>query len=472
MPNLLASLKEVNMIIKYYAALRELVTLRVFLIFWFGQLLSLMGSGVTAFALDLWVYQKTGSVTQFALVSLSITLPRIVIAPIAGVFVDRWDRRLTMFWSNCAAGLLTLLIALLFSIGQLQVWQIVIITILISISAVFQNLAGMAAVNTLVPDEHLSRGVSLIQIGQAASTLFAPVIAGTLVLTIKMQGVFLIDFASYLVFVGILLLVRFPNVLTETESEATKPTQGWAGLRNDLVYAWQYTLGRLDLLAFLLYTTAINFVVGFVAILLVPMLLTFISPADAGLTMTTSGFGLLFGSLLVGVFGGAKRQVRLVLLSGFCLGLFIMGAGFRADRIMITAAIFGAMSSFTVLGGLGQVLLLKTIPAAVQGRIFGLQGMIVGSCVPLSALLSGPLADQVFEPLLAKNGALANSLGHIIGVGSGRGIACMFILLGIMQIIITILFSGYRPLWLLDRISIQQPKALDGDNVAITISHR
>ena len=98
--------------------------LRVFIIVFFGQFISLIGSGVTSFALDLWIYQKTGSVTQFALVALFTTLPPILVSPIAGAFVDRWDKRRTMILSDCSAGLATFFIAVLFVTSRLQVWQI------------------------------------------------------------------------------------------------------------------------------------------------------------------------------------------------------------------------------------------------------------------------------------------------------------------------------------------------------------
>jgi DHA3 family macrolide efflux protein-like MFS transporter len=85
---------------------------RAFLLIWSGQVVSLTGSGLTGFALGVWVYQRTGSVTQFALISLFTSLPGIVFSPIAGALVDRWDRRWAMLISDAGAGLCTLSVAL------------------------------------------------------------------------------------------------------------------------------------------------------------------------------------------------------------------------------------------------------------------------------------------------------------------------------------------------------------------------
>jgi len=85
--------------------------MRVFIIVWLGQLVSLVGSGLTSFALGLWVYEQSGSVTQFALIGLFTALPNIVLSPLAGALVDRWDRRWAMILSDTGAGLCTLIMA-------------------------------------------------------------------------------------------------------------------------------------------------------------------------------------------------------------------------------------------------------------------------------------------------------------------------------------------------------------------------
>ena len=97
-----------------------------FFLIWFGQLISLTGSGLTGFALGVWVYQQTGSVTQFALISLLTSLPGIIFSPIAGALVDRWDRRMAMILSDTGASVCTLSIALLLWAGRLEVWHIYI----------------------------------------------------------------------------------------------------------------------------------------------------------------------------------------------------------------------------------------------------------------------------------------------------------------------------------------------------------
>ena len=93
-------------------------SVRIFIVVWLGQFVSLVGSGLTSFALGLWVYERTGSVTQFALIGLFTVLPGVILSPLAGALVDRWDRRWVMILSDTGAGFCTLMMALLFFTGQ------------------------------------------------------------------------------------------------------------------------------------------------------------------------------------------------------------------------------------------------------------------------------------------------------------------------------------------------------------------
>jgi MFS transporter, DHA3 family, macrolide efflux protein len=117
----------------------------LFILIWFGQLVSLIGSGLTSFALGVWVYQRTGSVTQFSLIYLFALLPGILISPVAGALVDRWNRRWCMILSDSCGGLCTVAIAFLLAIGHLEIWHIYLIACLYSVFRAFQLPAYSAA---------------------------------------------------------------------------------------------------------------------------------------------------------------------------------------------------------------------------------------------------------------------------------------------------------------------------------------
>jgi MFS family permease len=147
--------------------------MRTFVLVWVGQLISLLGTHLTGFALGVWVFQRTGSVTQFALISVCTTLPGIIISPLAGALVDRWERRWAMILSDSGAGLSTLVIALLLLSNHLEIWHIYIATAVGSIFNAFQWPAYTAAITLLVPKRHLGRASGMTQLGEAVALIAA-----------------------------------------------------------------------------------------------------------------------------------------------------------------------------------------------------------------------------------------------------------------------------------------------------------
>ena len=421
------------------------IGMRVFILIWFGQLVSLIGSGLTGFALGVWMYQRTGSVTQFALISLSTTLPFIVISPLAGALVDRWNRRWIMILSDSGAGLSTGAIALLLVTGRLETWHIYLATATSSTFSAFQWPAYIATTTLLVPKQHLGRASGMTQLGQALAQLISPVLAGILLGSIKLQGVILLDFATFLFALVTLLLVRFPDAKTTAAGEAGKDS-----LLRSAAYGWTYITARPGLLALLIFFTLSNFLVGVVEVLTTPLVLSFASAAVLGIILSIGGTGMLVGSLVISTWGGPQRRINNVF--GFMLlgGLCILVAGLRTSVPLFALAAFFFFLGLPIINGSSQVIFQKKVAPNVQGRVFALNGAIAGASLPLAYAIAGPLADRVFEPLMAPNGPLAGSIGQIIGVGPGRGIGLLFIVMGALTILVTLAAYQYPRLRLVE----------------------
>jgi len=139
------------------------------------------------------------------------------------------------------------------------------------------------------------------------------------------------------------------------------------------------------------------------------------------------------------------------LLSGTLIfGVFLSLIGLTPNMFLIAGAIFGAQFIGPLMGGCYQAICQSKVPADVQGRVFATLQMMSVGLMPLSTLLVGPLADKVFEPLLAVGGPLAGNLGRVVGVGTGRGIGLIFIMMGILIVLSVIVSSFYPRLRLLD----------------------
>lgn len=419
--------------------------MRTFTIIWFGQLISLLGSGLTSFALSVWVFQSTGSVTLLTFASLSAVLPIIVLSPLTGALVDRWDRRWVMILSDSGAALSTLFIALLLLAGRLEVWHIYVAVAVIGTCTAFQRPAYSASITLLVPNERLGRANGMVQSALAISNLISPVMAGVLIALIQAQGVILIDFVTFLFAVTTLLIVRIPRPRATTRDEAKR-----SSLRREVTYGLTYVTARPGLAGLLILYAVNNFLVATVGVLATPLVLGFTSAAVLGTLLSIGGIGMLVGSVVMSAWGGPKRRIY-GLLGFFPLcGLAIVLAGLRPSALLIAVGGFIAFFSAPIVNSSTRAIFQSKVALDVQGRVFAVMQMIAGSTAPMAYLVAGPLADHVFEPLLATNGPLAGSIGQIIGVGPGRGIGLLFILAGILLILATAIGYLYPRLRLVE----------------------
>jgi MFS family permease len=399
-----------------------------FLVTWLGQVVSMVGSGLTSFALGVWVFERSASPTLFALIGLFAVLPKVIFSPIAGALVDRLDRRFVMILADAGAGLSTLFVALMLFNNRLELWHIYLSAALSALCGTFQWPAYTATVTQLVPQKHLGRANGMNQFGRAAAEIFSPLLAGALMLTIQLQGVILIDVATFLFAMFTLLLVRFPRLAASTDG------MDLAAFKRDLTFGWRYILARKGLLNLLFFQVTVNFIWGMVGALIVPMILSFTTANKLGAVITIAGTGMLTGSLLMTAWGGPRRRVNGVigfeLLSGICFMLM----GLQPAFWPVAVGAFGAHITIAIVFGSNQALWQTKVESKNQGRVFAAQQMFASLAAPLAYLLAGPLAEKIFEPWMASGGALYYPLGTYLGTGAGRGIGLMFVLMGLAKI--------------------------------------
>lgn len=416
--------------------------MRGFLIIWLGELISMLGSGLTGFALGVWIYQETGLATPFAITVLLGTLPRILLSPIAGSLADRWNRRWIMILSDTGSALVTLLAFFLLQGDSLQIWMIYLISVLYSIFGAFQEPAYTASITMLVPKKDLARASGLGSLGQALESLLTPVAAGFLFVAIGLRGIILIDFLTFFFAIGALLLVHIPqpeyrppgDVAGGAASEGNQPqAQPKTGLWADAVFGWRYLRARSGLFGLLWFYALVNFFLNFSMVLLGPMLLSQHTPREYGLVQMVIGAGTLAGSLVLSAWGGPKgRKIPTVIGFIALCSAGLLLAGISSSVVLIGAGLFLMLFSVPIASGSSQVIFQAKVAPDVQGRVFAIRSMISRSVTPLAFALAGPLADRLLEPLMAAQGALGSSfLGSLFGSGPGRGIGIGFVFSGL-----------------------------------------
>jgi MFS family permease len=411
--------------------------MRTFLTVWAGQLVSLVGSALGSFALSVWVYETTGSATRFALAPFAGAVTGILLLPVAGVVADRWDRRRLMFLSDAVGTLLTLVATWLLFTGQLRVWHVYLLVIAIAGASTFQTPAFAAAITTLVPRQQLARASGMVQSARAISLVIGPISAGLLIAWIGYHGVMAVDCVTFAAGLATLAVVRFPRpVRSEAEGEG-EAGKGHRAMWRDALFGWVYIRARPGLLRLLGLFACTNFSLGMLTILLTPLVLSFSTVASLGTVRGAAASGLVAGGLLLSLWGGPERRMPTIFLALAAQAVVLFLAAARPSVVLIAVAGFLFTLVGPIINGLSQAIWQSKVPQDVQGRVFAIRMMIAMSAMPLAFLLAGPLADHVFEPLLMPGGALADNVGLWFGVGPGRGIGLLFIVLGVLMLAIT-----------------------------------
>jgi len=409
-----------------------LAKLRVFAVIWFGQVISMIGSGLTAFALGVWLYERTGSVTPYALNGLAYTLPMLLLSPVAGAWADRYDRRRTMILSDCGAAVVTLVVALLARTGSLSVWQVYAATAALAALDVFQRPAYMASIPLLVPKEHLGRTAGMVSLAGATSSILAPAFAGVLLIHIGLEGIIAVDLGTFLVALGTLLAVRIPRPPATAAGQA-----GRGSFVREALAGWAYIGARRGLLAMTLFFALLNLAEGMSNVLRTPLVLSFTSPASLGSVMSAAGVGALIGSLTMSAWGGPRRKMVGVFAFTFLAGAFQLLSGLAPSALLVAVAFLGRYVTGPLFSGCSTAIWQAKVAADLQGRVFAATTAIRGLCLSLVYVMAGPLADRIFEPLLAVGGPLAPTVGRILGTGAGRGIGLLMSLLGLLAMGVT-----------------------------------
>jgi len=409
-----------------------------FYVLWAGSLVSLFGATMTAFLLGIMAYEQTKSTMAFALVLVSYTLPSLVIAPIAGALVDRWSRKWTMMAGVVSVTVSTSIIALLIYVRGGWDWRIYLAVGSISVVDAFVTPAYFAVTALIVPKEQLVRANSCWQFNYAVAAIVSRPMALFLARFVNVWGVIIVDVITYLVVLISIMLVDVPEPERKIESAGSKMLR-W----EDLAAGWSYIRVRQGLFRLLAYMTVFRFVVYMTSTLFSPMVLSMsASTRTLAIILSVGGIGSAVGSAGIAAWGGPKNRIQGVLGAGMLLGCgVILTAIFPHDFWMVAGFLLFSLGG-PIGGSCSQAVWQSKTEPGFQGRVTSLERMITQSTLPIAALVGSLVADKIFTPLLVVGGPLAATVGKVIGVGPGRGIALLLVMVGTLLVLVTLV--AYR----------------------------
>mgnify|MGYP000871968178 FL=1 len=397
---------------------------------WLGELISNIGSGMTAFALSVYIYEKTGSVSYVSLITLLSFMPSIILSPIGGLLADRYDRRLLMIIGDLFSGL-----GLIYILWNIQAGEKSIVPIFVGItfSSIFTSLlepSYRATLTDILEEENYAKASGLIQAAGSAKYLISPVIAGMILSVADIRVILLLDILTFITTCLMIFLVR-KSMNSETQNYKK---DSFKGLLEGL-FIIKENRGVYSLVIIMFF---VCFFMGFIQILIRPMILALSSVKTAGMMESLCAVGLLIGSLWIGIAGIKKNYSKILAVACFFCGIFMSMTGVNENLAIIGISTFLFFSTLPFMNSCADVLVRVSIPNELQGRVWGLISLITQMGTVAAYIISGVMADYVFEPMFNKNGLLVKNIGMIIGTGKGRGIGFMLILSGMGMLIMAI----------------------------------
>lgn len=398
-----------------------------YIVLWLSQSISQLGSSMTAFSFILWIYEQTHSALSISIISFCNYVPYILTSIFVGTFVDNHRKKLVMLVSDFVAAIVSLFALVFLMAGNLSVWHIYIINIIVGVSTAFQQPASSVAIAKIVPKDKLSNVSGMNSFSSNLVIVFSPMLAAVFFSIGGLPLILLFDLFSFAIaFFVLLFLIRIPERLTKENFKSPFA---------EILYGFHFLKTEKGILYIMLTMAVINFFSRLTyENILAPMILARSSENNLvlGIVNACMGVGGIMGGLLVSMRKESRKKANMIYVSAalsFLLGDLTMAVG--RNVFFWSFAAFAASLPLPFIMAGENLILYKKIPENIQGRVFAVRNAVQYSTIPFGILLGGYLSDYVFEPFMRSNADIVPLLGKIVGIGTGSGMAVMFLCTGI-----------------------------------------
>ena len=382
-----------------------------------GQLASGFGTGLSIFAIQWEIWTRLQSGPALALLWTLVAIPYVVFGPVAGVYVDRWDRRRTIMASDLLNGVITLGVGLVVGRGHFSLPMVYALILMVTLVKTFHGPAVYASVPRMVSRAQLPRANGMLEFGLQGSRIIAPAVGGSLlVLGWDLYGLLLLNAATFFLASLTLAMVSFPAERGQTDAETReRKNSPWADISVGVRYLW----GHRSLFWILLLAAVINLLGSGLNVLLPPLTTEVFQagPELLGIIQAAMSAGALTGSVLLITLGAPRNRKAGFLVALVLASLMQLASGLVTAGWQVATMLGGAVAAWCVADTLTLTLFQETVPVDLQGRVLALRRSVEQFTWPISAQLTGLIAPALLGPDQFLVGAGALSLVSVVFMG-------------------------------------------------------
>lgn len=386
---------------------------------WIGQLISNIGDSMTSLALLLLVNEITGSTTAIATMSIMLVLPQITIGLLAGVYVDRWDRRKIMIYSDLFRGLIVLLFILV--VLTKQIWLIYVVAFVQATIGTFFLPARSAIIPNIVPEEQLISANSFSQTTRVITTVIGTGLGGYLVGQLDDYAlVFLLDSLTFFVSMFFIMRIGYRKPASQTDFGNVNARMVFQQLKDGL----KITFTNRILGGSVISLGVAMFGLGMVNILLVPLIVNELHISETYFAVIEFGqtVGMILGGILVSMIAARVKSTSFLVSGLIGTGLFVGLLSTSNNLIYIVAIIFGIGLAVAPANIGAQTIIQTSVPDKVRGRTGAANSALISSASILSMAVAGVLADLLGSRTVFVIGGVFTAVAGLIALFIFKGV--------------------------------------------------
>ncbi len=366
---------------------------RNYRLFFSGQLVSLSGTWIQVIAMSWLVYGLTDSAFMLGLVTFLSQVPSFLFSPFAGVYIDRWNKHKTLIFTQAISMLQAFSLAALTLTGVIQVWHIMILSIILGLTNAFDMPVRQAFVIEMIEDrKDLSNAIALNSSLVNVTRLVGPAIAGIIVAKLGEGICFTVNGVSFIAVIIALLFMRIKKV---------KTTNAHRNVVSELKEGFKYSFGFPPIRDLLILLAVLSFAITQYAVLM-PVFAKDILHGGSdtlGYLMASTGVGALTG----GIYLASRKTIlglgKIMAVSTFLFGITIMVFAFSKYFMLSLAFLFFAGLGFITIIAASNTILQTITDDDKRGRVMSFYTMAFLGIAPFGSLAAGAIAERIGAPL-------------------------------------------------------------------------